>query len=333
MGYGNKIYQAAAQELERRKRQAEDTAEKGRERFYAQCPRAKQIREEMAQNAAGAAKAVLSGSDTRAEITRMKDRGLALKAEYNQLLAEHHLTEADVTPQYQCFLCRDTGFVDGRMCSCFKNLQRRMAYERLSMSVPLENSTFENFSLEYYQEDEHTYKQMEKVFHACKNYADKFRADSPSLLFKGGTGLGKTHLSLAIAGKAIEKGFGVVYGSAQSFAVALERERFDRDLPEDGGTDVQLAECDLLILDDLGTEFPSAYVNAALYNIINTRMMAGRPTIISTNLSLKELEQRYSQRFASRVTGYYGKLEFLGKDVRVQKRLRRTKKNASESDS
>lgn len=179
MGYGNKIYQAAAQELERRKRQAEDTAEKGRERFYAQCPRAKQIREEMAQNAAGAAKAVLSGSDTRAEITRMKDRGLALKAEYNQLLAEHHLTEADVTPQYQCSLCRDTGFVDGRICSCFKNLQRRMAYERLSMSVPLENSTFEGFSLEYYQEDERTYKQMEKVFYACKNYADKFRGRLP----------------------------------------------------------------------------------------------------------------------------------------------------------
>ena len=96
---------------------------------------------------------------------------------------------------------------------------------------------------------------------------------------------------------------------------------------------IPFLDCDLLILDDLGTEFPSAYVNAALYNIINTRMMAGRPTIISTNLSLKELEQRYSQRFASRVTGYYGKLEFLGKDVRVQKRLRRTKKSASESDS
>ena len=157
---------------------------------------------------------------------------------------------------------------------------------------------------------------MEKVFAACKSYGEKFRADSPSLLFKGGTGLGKTHLSLAIAGKAIEKGFGVIYGSAQSFAVALERERFDRDLPEDGSTDAQLGECDLLILDDLGTEFPSAYVNAALYNIVNTRMMAGKPTIISTNLSLKELEQRYSQRFASRVTGYYGKLEFLGKDVR-----------------
>ena len=91
----------------------------------------------------------------------------------------------------------------------------------------------------------------------------------------------------------------------------------------EGSTQAQLTSCDLLILDDLGTEFPSPYVNAALYDILNTRMMAEKPTIISTNLSLKELEDRYSQRFASRVTGYYGKLEFLGRDVRVQKRLQK----------
>ena len=323
MGYGNRIFQAACQELEQRKRRAEEKAEQGRARFYHQCPRAREIREEMARNATGAARAVLSGGDVRAEITQLKDKGLALKEEYNRLLAEHHLTEADVTPQYHCLACRDTGFVDGRMCSCLKSLQRRIAYDKLSMNVPLDSCTFESFSLDYYQEDEQAYRQMEKVYNACKSYGERFRGDSPSLLFKGGTGLGKTHLSLAIAGKAIEKGFGVIYGSAQTFAVALERERFDRDLPEEGSTQAQLTSCDLLILDDLGTEFPSPYVNAALYDILNTRMMAEKPTIISANLSLKELEDRYSQRFASRVTGYYGKLEFLGRDVRVQKRLQK----------
>lgn len=326
MGYGIKTYLAAMQELEQRKLHAEEVAEQGKERFYAQCPRAKEIREEMAQNAAGAAKSVLAGGDVRAEITRMKELGLALKAEYDRLLAENHFTEADVTPQYQCPKCRDTGFVDGRMCSCLKSLQRRLAYEKLSMSVPLENCTFESFSLDYYKDDEKNLRQMDKVFRACQSYGEKFRGDSPSLLFKGGTGLGKTHLSLAIAGKAIEKGYGVIYGSAQTFAVALERERFDRDMPQDGDTNAQLIECDLLILDDLGTEFPSTYVNAALYNIVNTRMLADKPTIISTNLSLKELEDRYSQRFASRVTGYYGKLEFVGKDIRVQQRLRKAQK-------
>ena len=323
MGYGARIYQEACQELEHRKRQAEDEAGRVREQFFALCPRAREIRVEMSQNAAGAARAVLAGGDVRQEISRMKDRGLALKSEYLGLLAHPQLTERDVTPQYQCPLCRDTGYVDGRMCQCLKALQRRLAYEKLSMSVPLDSCTFENFSLDYYREDEKALRQMEKVFAACQSYAEKFRGDSPSLLFKGGTGLGKTHLSLAIAGKAIEKGYGVIYGSAQTFAVALERERFQRDLPEESGTSAQLTDCDLLILDDLGTEFPSAYVNAALYNIVNTRMLTNKPTIISTNLSLKELQDRYSQRFASRVTGYYGKLEFLGKDVRVQQRLRR----------
>ena len=119
----------------------------------------------------------------------------------------------------------------------------------------------------------------------------------------------------------IEKGFGVIYGSAQSFAVSLEKERFDRrEDGEPGDTHSQLLSCDLLILDDLGTEFPSAYVNAALYDIINSRMLAEKPTIISTNLSMKELEERYSERFASRIAGYYGKLGFLGNDIRIEKR-------------
>lgn len=328
MGYGIKIYQAARLEMEQRRRQAEAAAQERKDTFFLECPRAREIREEMAQNAAGAGKAVLAGGDVRQELSKLRDRGVSLKKEYQDLLETHHLAESDITPQYQCPHCRDTGFVDGRMCGCMKTLLRSLAFEKLSMSVPLESCTFENFSLEYYQEDERAYQQMQKVFRACKSYGEKFRADSPSLLFKGGTGLGKTHLSLAIAGKAIEKGFGVIYGSAQSFAVALEKERFDRDLPEDGTTDAQLADCDLLILDDLGTEFPSAYVNAALYNVVNTRMLAGKPTIISTNLSLKELEDRYSERFASRITGYYGKLEFLGRDVRVQRRLRRAKSNS-----
>ena len=205
------------------------------------------------------------------------------------------------------------------MCQCLKQLQRSLAYQALSADLPLEKSTFDTFSLEFYQDDPRARRQMEAVLKLCQRYAERLRPNSPSLLFKGKTGLGKTHLSLAIANKAIEKGMGVVYGSAQSFAVALEKERFDRADPDGpGDTNAQLMGCDLLILDDLGTEFPSQYVNAALYNIVNTRMLAEKPTIISTNLSMKELEDRYSQRFASRIMGYYGTVEFLGSDVRVQ---------------
>ena len=122
MGYGNKIFQAACQELEQRKRRAEEKAEQGRARFYHQCPRAREIREEMARNATGAARAVLSGGDVRAEITQLKDKGLTLKEEYNRLPAEHHLTEADVTPQYHCLACWDKGGLDGRMCAGRKSV-------------------------------------------------------------------------------------------------------------------------------------------------------------------------------------------------------------------
>ncbi len=326
MGYGAKIYQAACQELEVRRRQAEETAQDNLERFFEKCPRAREIRREMGRNGANAAIAVLSGGNVREQLTQMKEQGLALKEEYDRLLAEHHVTQSDVTPQYQCSRCKDTGFVDGRMCQCLKNLQRQMAFQRLSMDAPLENSTFEEFSLEYYREDEKAYRQMEKVLAACKRYADNFRADSPSFLFWGGTGLGKTHLSLAIAGKAIEKGFGVVYGSAQSFAVALERERFlrEQDMAEDADVQSQLTDCDLLILDDLGTEASSNYVKSAFYDIINSRMMKNKPTLISTNLTMKDLEKRYTPRFTSRIAGYYSKVQFLGNDVRLQKRRRKT---------
>lgn len=321
MGYGKKIYEEARAELERRRQKAEAEAEEKRFAFYQRFPQAGALREAMAKNAAGAAKAVVRGGDVRAEIQRLQERAGQLNAEYDRLLQEAGLSREDISPRYTCPACKDTGLVDGRMCSCFSKLQRRLAYEKLSMDVPLEKCTFSSFSLSYYQEDPRAYQQMENILAACKNYAERFRKNSPSLLFKGGTGLGKTHLSLAIAGTVIEKGYGVIYGSAQNFAVSLEKERFDRrDDGDFGDTHSQLLSCDLLILDDLGTEFPSAYVNAALYDIVNSRMLADKPTIISTNLSMKELEERYSERFASRITGYYGKLEFLGSDIRIEKR-------------
>lgn len=319
MGYGKKIYQQAAAQLEARKRAAEEAAWQRQQDFGARHPRAGEIKAEMAQNAAQLARAVLSGERAKTAVAQLRDRDLALQAEYKALLAGEGLTPQDLEPRYACSKCRDTGFVDGRMCQCLGQLQRALAYQELSADLPLEKCTFDTFSLAFYQDDPQARRQMGAVLEFCKRYADRLRPNSPSLLFKGKTGLGKTHLSLAIANKAIEKGMGVVYGSAQNFAVALEKERFDRaDADGPGDTNTQLMGCDLLILDDLGAEFPSQYVNAALYNIVNTRMLAERPTIISTNLSMKELEDRYSSRFASRIMGYYGTVEFLGSDVRVQ---------------
>ena len=324
MGFGKKIYEEARVELERRREAAESSAAEKLERFYEYCPEARDLRAAIAGNAASAAKAVVQGGNVRAEIEKLHDRARELNAEYDRLLKKAGLTREDVSPQYTCPHCKDTGFNDGKLCDCFRQLQRNIAYERLSMDVPLAKCTFSSFDLSYYQDDPKACRQMEKILQACQSYAEKFRKNSPSLLFKGGTGLGKTHLSLAIAGEVIAKGYGVIYGSAQTFAVSLEKERFDRREQDDiEDTHSQLLSCDLLILDDLGTEFPSAYVNAALYDILNSRMLAEKPTIISTNLSMKELEERYSERFVSRIAGCYGMLEFLGSDIRVESRKQR----------
>ncbi len=318
MGYDKKVADLARAELENRRLRAEGEAQARLEAFHAQCPQALELKHQLASRAAGIARAVMGGGNVRAHLKKLEEESLAISGEYDRLLAGAGLSRRDVTPQYTCPQCRDTGFVDGKMCGCYKQLRRSIAYRQLSENLPLDKSTFASFSLDYYQEDPQALRQMTQVLNTCRSYAQRFRANSSSLLFRGATGLGKTHLSLAIANEAIEKGFGVVYGSAQGFAVALEKERFDR---EDSGTGEKLKTCDLLILDDLGTEFASGYVNAALYDILNTRMLGDRPTIVSTNLGFKELEDRYSPRFASRIVGYYGMLEFKGQDVRVQRQL------------
>ena len=160
---------------------------------------------------------------------------------------------------------------------------------------------------------------MERILFNCMDYAKHFSASSPNLIMMGSTGLGKTHLSLAIARVVIEKGFGVVYGSVNNLIDKLEREHFGRE--EESSTRQSLMECDLLILDDLGTEFRTAFSSAELYNLVNTRQMAHRPTIISTNLTMRELESAYSSRFTSRIIADYVRCLFTGEDIRQKKRM------------
>ena len=159
----------------------------------------------------------------------------------------------------------------------------------------------------------------------CKKYADEFSGDSHSLLFQGGPGLGKTHLSLSIAQAVIDKGYGVIYVSAPNILSRLESERFGNNAERKGETEQFLNECDLLILDDLGTEFQTKYTSSAVYNIINTRLITNRPTIISTNLSGKEIQELYGARMMSRIIGMLDRVEFIGNDIRQIKRRERKK--------
>ena len=328
MGYSRQVYMEAENELNRRHSEAVGRAQQRLDDFYAVCPEAEDVRRRIASTASQAAKAVLRGTDVRASLEALKAENLGLQRRFAELLAEHGFARADIEPQYVCPKCEDTGYVDGRMCACHRALLRQIAYENLNRISPLTLSTFEDFSLDYYSDApvegrRSDREQMRYILDYCKRYAEGFSAKSGNLFFTGATGLGKTHLSLAIASAAIDKGCGGVYGTAQNFAVSLERERFSR-ADENGGDTLELLnECDLLILDDLGMEISSSYITAIIYNIIDTRIMLAKPTIISSNLSMQELEKRYNERFVSRVLGFYDRMPFRGKDIRAKRKFGR----------
>ena len=244
MGYSRQVYMEAENELNRRHSEAVGRAQQRLDDFYAVCPEAEDVRRRIASTASQAAKAVLRGTDVRASLEALKAENLGLQRRFAELLAEHGFARADIEPQYVCPKCEDTGYVDGRMCACHRALLRQIAYENLNRISPLTLSTFEDFSLDYYSDApvegrRSDREQMRYILDYCKRYAEGFSAKSGNLFFTGATGLGKTHLSLAIASAAIDKGFGVVYGTAQNFAVSLERERFSR-ADENGGDTLEL---------------------------------------------------------------------------------------------
>ncbi len=332
MGYSKDIYNNAMEILNQRRMQEEQATELRKMTFFAQCPRAEEIERQLASTAIAAAKAVLKkGGDTVTELQKLRAANQTLQAELSQLLEDRGLPEDYLHPQYECEKCQDEGYCDGMMCDCLKKLLRAEACRKLNATTPLSLSTFESFELKYYPDTiEEGMKtsprqHMEQVYHFCRSYAQNFTMKSPSLLFFGGTGLSKTHLSLAIANVVLQKGYGVVYDSVHNIMSTLERERFGRD-PYNEDTNQILTECDLLILDDLGTEFRTNFVTASIYNLINTRIMAHRPTIISTNLTTQEMEKYYTHRFVSRVNSSYTRLPFYGNDIRQMKAAERYKK-------
>lgn len=329
MGYGREIYLSAEKILRERRRKAQEEAEQRKAAFYRACPQAREADRRLASTAVRAAKAVLTGKEARGRLQKLKEENRAVQAEYGRLLAEHGLKPEDLKPRYACSKCGDTGYLDGRMCACMKSLLRSESYRRLNELTPLSLSTFDSFSLTWYPDKAREGRPSDReimgdTLRFCVAYARHFSTRSPNLIMTGGTGLGKTHLSLAIANSAIQKGFGVVYCSVGDLVKKLEDEHFGRG----DGTDPSgpLLSCDLLILDDLGTEFRSSFSSAAIYGIVNGRLLAKKPTIISTNLTVKEMMEYYSERFASRIIGSYRRVVFVGKDVRQQKRLCRTPK-------
>lgn len=316
MAYSKETYKKAEQELAERRSRALAEREEHHRIAVAAVPEILETEEKMSSAGLATIKALGMGADDAQEyIRKLSEINLAAQTQRSLLLKNAGFPENWLNVRYSCKKCEDKGFVNGIMCDCFKELLKSLEYEKLCSNLPVNNCRFDNFKLDYYPEGVGTSprRRMESVLDFCKTYAAEFSQKSSSLLLYGHTGLGKTHLSLAIAGKVVEAGYGVIYSSAQNLFNKLEKEKFGRS---DGNTEENILGCDLLIIDDLGAEFTTQFTVSALYNIVNSRELEGKPTIISTNLTPEQLLSTYSERIASRILNNYTLLRFDGTDIR-----------------
>lgn len=253
--------------------------------------------------------------DTSAEIEKIRQSNMGAQELARNLLVSHGYPSDYLDMHYTCPKCSDTGYIDSRFCECIKSLFGKMMTEKLNKNAHLTLSSFDTFKLNYYLGDD--YFTMQKIFNYAREYADNFSLSSDNILMTGDTGLGKTHLSLAIANVVLQKGFGVLYDSVINILWNIEREHFSYERSSDFLNAV--LDADLLILDDLGTEHETKFYNSMIYNIINTRIVQNKPTIISTNMNFMDISKRYGGKVSSRIATLYKGFKFVGKDVRQQK--------------
>jgi len=259
----------------------------------------------------------LSHEQVQEKISRMQRNNLSAQEMSKKILISNGYPADYLELHYLCPKCRDTGYLGSNFCDCFLRLYAKYSTEKLNEKSRISLTSFDTFRLSYYKGDD--YFTMKRIFDFTKNYAETFNPESGSILMFGETGLGKTHLSLSIANKALEKGYSVIYDTTINILRTIEKEHFSRDHSSEM-TDIIL-NAELLIMDDLGTEYETPFYSSTVYNIINSRINSNRPTIINTNLSYEGIKKRYESRVVSRLTTLYKCLEFKGEDVRMQQRM------------
>ena len=323
MAYSKEVVQRARARLAQAKEDRESENRQHLAEAYQQVPRIREIDILLRRTMAMAAQAVFaSGGDVQSAMAEAKAQNQALQRERAWLI-DTNFEEGFLDETPICDRCGGTGYMGSAMCECLTELCRQEQKKELTLlSGGKEN--FSQFRLDYYP-DRMDPKLgvspraiMERNFRTCRTYAATFSQNSGNLLFIGGTGLGKTFLSACIARAVADKGYSVLYETATHLFNKLEQAKFN-PTEESRYEAAKLTACDLLIVDDLGTEMPGQFVTAALYSLLNDRLLAGKPTIISTNLNVEEMQRRYSPQIASRLQGNFGQLIFLGEDIRVLK--------------
>jgi len=310
----NEAYKTIFDEYAVKAIRAQKRAEELKKELHALSPALKAIDGELADCGLRLfAESMKGGEDLQDRVKAIREDNIRLKNEREALLKSLGLP-ADVTePKYECSACRDSGYIGDKMCSCLRTRLMLTRLENSGIGALVRKQTFDAFDPSLQPT---TASDMKRNLDKCRDFADSFDQTNENLLFIGKTGLGKTHLSTAIARRAIERGFDVLYDSSSNIFADFEAEQFKNG--EKGLTDKYFLT-DLLILDDLGTEMQTSFTLSVLYNILNTRINRGKSTIVNTNLSAEELRRRYEDRITSRLFGEFSPLLFTGSDARQLK--------------
>lgn len=321
MKYSEAIYSKAEAELKERRINAERLAEMRRNEIAAKYPELLDIERIMRETALSVIRSVGAGGE-RVDISQLAKSNLEAQEKKKELLKKAGYPEDYLETPYSCKICKDSGIDNGKLCKCHLEILKRLSVESLSCSPILARSTFDNFELNNYSDIKDaelgfSHREiMGGVLAMLKNYAETFHPTKESLFFSGGTGLGKTHLALAIFNVLTRNGYSVYYESARKVIKQLQNEHFgkaDGDLIED------LNRNDLIIIDDLGAEFETPFATAAINEIIDDAVLMGKPMILISNLNRSQFEERYGERASSRLNAFEF-VTFFGTDVRQRKK-------------
>lgn len=323
MAYSAEVVKRARARLAQAREDRESENRQHLAQAYARVPRIREIDIELRRTMAQAAQAAfLQGSDGRELLEKARLENLELQRE-RDILAAENFEEGFLDESPICDNCGGSGYVGTTMCECLRELCRQEQKKEISI-LSGSKETFNQFKLEYYSDKfDSRYGAsprtiMERNYQYIRRYALTFSPCSDNLLFVGGTGLGKTFLAACVARAVADRGYSVVYETASHLFSKLEQAKFSPS-EENRREAEKLTACDLLIVDDLGTEMPGQFVTAALYSLLNDRILAGKPMLITTNLNQDEMGRRYSPQIASRIYGGFVGKTFVGDDIRIMK--------------
>lgn len=318
MGFNEQYFNAAMDRLSRRRSDNRMISDLRRQEVYEKIPEYRELSDRLAETGQKLVSLIMRGGEVADGVSELEKDNLNTQKCMQQLLVSAGYPEDYLKPVCTCPLCHDKGTVDGRWCACFQRLMLEEAAKELNANSPLELSSFDSFRLDYYPDVLNPALRvsereiMRRNFDYCRAYAENFTGKSDGILMSGATGLGKTHLSLAIASRVLEKGYSVIYGSSPELLRIMEREYFGKS---DKDTMAALTGCDLLILDDLGAEMEKPLYESLLYEIINARVSRGLPMIVSTNYSTTDLQKHYPDKICSRLLSFH-LMPFFGTDIR-----------------